>query len=137
MPAFPIFDVTERTTVAPRWKKYKRKFEILCEALAVTEDKQRVAMLLNYVGDDTFEIYGNILAPGAHTYKDVVEAFDNRFKPQVNYSYERCIFRSMKQNDEETLQEFYIRIKQQASKCNFTNADQEIKQQIELHTINN
>lgn len=93
LPAFPIFDVTEVTT---RWKKYKRKFEILCTALAVTDEKQKLAMLLNYVGDDTFEIYENILNPEVeHTYKDVIEALDTHFEPKVNHSYETYLFRLM------------------------------------------
>ena len=107
LPSFPIFDITEGTTIATRWKKYKRKFEILCNALAVTEDKQKVSMLLNYVGDDTFEIYENILNPDEeNSYNDVITALDRHFKPKVNHSYETYLFRSMKQKSEETIQQY-------------------------------
>ena len=43
----------------------------------------------------------------------------------------------MKQHSEETTKQFYIRLKEQSPKCNFTAADREIKQQIELNTLNN
>ena len=136
--SFPIFDITEGTTIATRWKKYKRKFEILCNTLAVTADKQKVSMLLNYVGDDTFEIYENILNPDEeNSYDDVITALNRHFEPKVNHSYETYLFRSMKQKSEETIQQYYIRLKEQSTKCAFTEADKEIKQQIELHTINN
>ena len=109
LPNFPIFDITESTTIATRWKKYKRKFEILCDALAVTDDKQKVSMLLNYIGDDVFEIFENIRLPvGNHTYLEVITALDGHFEPQVNHSYEIYLFRMMKQLSEESTQQFYM-----------------------------
>ena len=79
-------------------------------------------MLLNYVGEEVFDIYENILPPGehSHSYKDVTEALDKHFAPKVNHSYETYIFRSMKQFIDESVQQFYIRLKAQGAKCNFT-----------------
>lgn len=43
----------------------------------------------------------------------------------------------MKQNDEETVQQYFIRLKEQSSKSGFENVEKEIKHQIELYTTNN
>ena len=137
LPNFQTFDLTEITTIGTRWKKYVKRFEILYNALAITDDKQKVSMLLNYVGEEVFDIYENILPPGEHSYKDVTEALDKHFTPKVNHSYETYIFRSMKQFVDESVQQFYIRLKAQGAKCNFTDINRELKQQIELNTINN
>ena len=138
LPSFPIFDITDLTSVSTNWSKYKRRFETLCKALKVTDDKQKVAMLLNYVGDDVYDIYENIMKPEAEdSYEDVTKALEKHFAPTINQSYETYLFRSMKQKAEETMQQFYIRLKEQSTKCNFTDDSKEIKQQIELNTINN
>ena len=76
LPNFQTFDLTEITTIGTRWKKYVKRFEILCNALAITDDKQKVSMLLSYVGEEVFDIYENILPPGEQSYKDVTEALD-------------------------------------------------------------
>ena len=43
----------------------------------------------------------------------------------------------MKQSSDETLQQYFICLKEEAAKCNFTDTDREIKQQIELMTSTN
>ena len=97
-------------------------------------------MLLTYAGKKTYEIYEQIV-PGdvtTHTYNDdVLTAFDTHFEPSVNYSYECYVFRQMKQLPDETIHQYFIRLKEQVAKCNFTGTDQELKKQIELMTCNN
>ena len=61
LPNFPTFDIAELSTVATRWKKYKKRFNILCDALTVTDDKQKLAMFLNYVGEEVYDVYENIV----------------------------------------------------------------------------
>ena len=61
LPSFPTFDLGEVDTIAPKWKKYKQRFSLLCTAIGVTEEKQKLAMLLTYVGDETYELYENVI----------------------------------------------------------------------------
>ena len=53
---------------------------------------------------------------------------------RLKRSYETFLFGNLKQNEGEFLNEFYIRLKEQSTKCGFENADLNIKQQIELST---
>eukprot|EP00111_Clytia_hemisphaerica_P019096 TCONS_00056395-protein len=131
LPAFPTFDLGEVDTISSRWKKYKQRFELLCTAIGVTEEKQKLAMFLTYVGDETYEVYENV-KPTDTGFNATIEALDNHFTPQTNTSYETFVFRNLKQMDGEGLNEFYIRLREQAAKCGFENIN--IKQQIELST---
>lgn len=139
LPHFPVFDISEIETLPQRWKTYKQRFEILCTAIGVKDEKQKLSMLLTYVGEKMYEIYEQIITGDitTQTYEGVLTAFDTHFAPAVNYSYECYVFRQMKQLPDETLHQYYIRLKEQAAKCNFTDTDKEIKQQIELMTANN
>ena len=96
-------------------------------------------MLLTYVGEKMYEIYEQIVLGDitTQTYNGVLTAFDTHFATAVDYSYECYVFRQMKQLSDETLHQYFIRLKEQAAKCNFTDTDREIKQQIELITSNN
>ena len=77
-----------------------------------------------------YEIYEQIVRGDitSQTYNDVLTGFDTHFAPAVNYSYESYVFRQMKQLSDETLHQYFIRSKEQAAKCNFTDTDREVKQ---------
>ena len=67
-------------------------------------------------------------------YEAVITLLDGHFAPKSNISYERYLFRNFKQNSDERIQQFYIRVKQQALKCDFGDTNSEIKQQLILAT---
>ena len=85
-------------------------------------------MLLNYIGEEAFEVYEN-LTTGAEgeTYEDVTIFLDGYFAPKSNISYQQYFFRNFKQNSDEKIQQFYIIVKQQALKCDFGDTNSEIK----------
>ena len=136
LPAFPTFDVEEFSTVANRWTKYKRRFENLCIALNVTNDRQKLAMLLNYVGQPVNDIYDGLLIDGdAETYANALTLLNKHFKPQSNTSVEIYNFRRLNQEPDEKLHQYYTRLRTQALKCEFGDMlDTEIKRQIEHGT---
>jgi len=127
LPNFPTFDLSENETVSPRWRKYKQRFQLLCTAIGVTDENQKLAMLLTLVGEETYEVYENVKPNDDPSLLEAIEALDNHFNPQVNHSYEVYLFRNMKQRESETLNEYYIRLKEQSSKCDFTDTDLNIK----------
>ena len=137
LPSFPSFDVTEKDTLLLRWKKYIKRFKSLCSAVGVVDDGQQVAMLVTYIGDEMYDIYENIITAATPAFNDVVTAFETHFAPTVNPAYETYVFRQIRQNPEESIHQFYIRLKEQGQKCDFHNLEHEIKQQIELTTNNN
>ena len=137
LPAFPPFCCSGEDTsiLFSNWKRYIKRFNLLCDSLVVTDNKQKLSMLLTLCGDEAYEIYENIVPQDQDkTFAEVVQAFENHFKPQVNLSYETFLFRKMTQRDDETTQQYYVRLHEQALKCEFADKDKEIKQQIELST---
>ena len=63
---------------------------------------------------------------------------DGHFSPQNNITYERHLFQNVRQNVDENIHQLYIRMKEQAVKCDFgATLDTEIKHQIILATNNN
>ena len=120
LPPFPKFDLDDTTTISTRRLKYKKRFVNLCIALNVQDQKQKLAMLLTYVGEEVYDIFDSCLNVHAEiTYDDALKLPDGHFNPRVNTSYEVYLFRNLKQNTDESIQQFYIRIKQQSSKCDF------------------
>ena len=95
--------------------------------------------MLNYLGDEAYDIYEN-LSTGRldEIYDTVIALLDEHFLPQNNITYERYEFQNVRQNVDENIHQFYIRVKEQVVKYDFgATLDTEIKQQIILATNNN
>ena len=66
------------------------------------------------------------------------EHFFFHFSPQDNITYERYVFQNVRQNVDENIHQFYIRVKEQVVECDSGMIlDTEIKQQMILATNNN
>ena len=115
-------------------KRYIKRFELLCDSLKITGDKQKLSLLLTLIGDNTYEIYENLPQDTLITYRQAVDAFNEDFKSQFSLSYEIFTFRKMDQRTDETTQQFFVHLHEQLLKCEFADKDKEIKQQIELST---
>ena len=120
-------------------KKYKKRFENLVLVVNVQDGAQKKALLLNYLGDEAYDLYEN-LSTGRldEIYDTVIALLDGHFLPQNNITYERYEFQNVRQNVDENIHQFYIRVKEQVVKYDFgATLDTEIKQQIILATNNN
>ena len=94
--------------------------------------KQKLALLLNYIGE-AYNVYDNLLTPATKkTFKSALQLPDNNFNDGIFQVHQ------IKQCQVETIHQSYIRLKEHASKCGFENKlKHEIKQQIILPTNNN
>ena len=72
LPSFTVFILDDYTTISTRWNKYKWIFENLFIELKVTNDRQKKAFLLNYIGDEAYEVYENLTTGG----EDVITSLD-------------------------------------------------------------
>ena len=140
IPPFPKFYLDDQNTISIRWEKYKKRFDNLSVALNIKDDKQKLALFLNYAGEELYDIYDNLLVPGAVVpensteFAEAIKLLDSHLNPKCNITYEIYLFRQLKQQIDEAIQTFYIRVKQQALKCNFKDTEDEIKQQLILAT---
>ena len=130
LPPFAPFDPHQDTaTVGQRWTKWVRRFENLLISLREFDPAVRRGLLLTYVGESTNDIF-DILPNTGTTYKEAIDCLTQHFVPQGNTDMAIFDFRELKQGSNETLNEYYRRLKTKAAQCNFHSEEAEIKTQI-------
>ena len=80
LPVFPSFDVTNSSSLGPRWEKYLSRLENLLVAMDITDPDRKKALLLHFIGPDCYDIF-ETLTLAVNT---------------VNTEYEKYIFRNAK-----------------------------------------
>lgn len=64
------------------------------------------------------------------TFDNVVKKLSDHFSPVINIPYERHKFRSMAQNDNESIAQYVARLRQQAQLCNFSKVSEDLRDQV-------
>ena len=105
----PCFDPKgEPTTLSFRWKRWKRAFHLYMALKGVTNQVQKVVVLLHSGGMDLQEIFYT-LAPedeAQNNFDNCLTILDNYFTPKVNKLFERHEFRQLAQLQGETTDQF-------------------------------
>jgi len=108
----PPFDCKgEPTTLALRWKKWKRSLEYYITSKGLNNAAQKKALLLHTAGMDMQDLFETLADPGvpdgeednADVYQKTVRTFDAHFVQSSNVTYERHKFRQMSQKDGESI----------------------------------
>ena len=137
LPPFPPFDpLSNPANTCPRWRKWLRRFENLLISLRETDPIVKRGLLLTYEGETTNDIFDTLPNTGTD-YAAAVESLTQRFDPSTNKDMEIYEFRQITQESGETINEFYRRLKEKSSSCEFTNAEAEIRTQIIHKTSDN
>ena len=130
MPPFPPFDPhQDRSTVGQRWRKWINRFQNLLISLREFDSKVKRGLLLTYVGEATNDIFDTLPETG-DDYDTPVAKLTTYFEPTSNTDMAIFEFREMKQERGETLNAFYRRLKEKATRCEFHDEDREIKTHI-------
>ena len=85
--------------------------------------------MLTYVGEATNDIFDTLSNTGTD-YDSAVQSLTQRFDPARNKDMEIYEFRQITQASGETLNEFYRRLKEKASTCEFASEESETRTQI-------
>ena len=100
----------------------------------VTDKTRQRAVLLHYAGEATDEIFdthpNTTAGEGKDPFDKAVQALTNYFTSRQNREYEIYVFHQAKQENDESLSAFHIRLRQLAVTCKFNNVDREVKTQI-------
>lgn len=130
LPPFPPFDPhSDRSTVGQRWRKWLRRFENLLISLREFDPVAKRGLLLTYVGEQANDVF-DILPDTGVDYESAVKSFTDYFDPIRNKDMAIFDFREIRQEENESLNDFFKRLKIKAPDCDFGNADGEIKTQI-------
>ena len=142
LPAFPPFDVdSDRTTVGTRWTKWVLKLETFMVANGITNAERQKAILLFLVGDTVFDNASTLdLTPrpadqaaqraAEDVYSAAKRVLNDHFCPTNNKEYNIYVFRQAKQGTDESIDQFFARLKKLAGGCEFQDQEGELKSQI-------
>lgn len=120
------------TQVRDAWIKYKRNFKYI--ALANEEESQTKLqyIFLAKAGPDVQEVFASLQGIDVENEKDneapfddVIAKLDEYFAPRQHETFERHNFWTLKQNPDESLEKFLLRVTDQASRCNFGKTKEE------------
>ena len=80
---------------------------------------RKKAILMQMVGDEVKKYVDTLDTVVRADYAQLITNLKQRFKHQQNETIERHIFNNMNQHDNESIDSFVIRLKEQAAKCNY------------------
>ena len=94
------------------------------------EAKQKVATLLSWLGPNVYKLYNDELdfaGKDKSKLQDVIDVFENHFKPQQNIIHASYRIGSLFSNSCKSQTEFMYNLKELARQCEFTNKDEIVK----------
>jgi len=131
LPNFPSFDVdADKSNAGTRWEKWLGRLENLFVGMKIDDGDQKRALLLHYAGEKVYDIYDVEKKETLTTYDATKTVLNNYFAPKKNVQMEIYSFRSCKQKDGQSLDEFVTELRSLAKNCAFNNIDNEILQQV-------
>ncbi|KAI8500833.1 hypothetical protein Bbelb_216510 [Branchiostoma belcheri] len=116
------------------FQKFKQKADLCFKSfLKETTPEQKVSYILLWSGERGLELYNSWDMTDADKKKPekILERFANHLEPKTNKRINRYQFQSMKQNPDESTDDFLTRLKTVAKKCGFgNNTDERIVDQL-------
>ena len=87
--AFPIFDTTDTSNLAPRWRKYVQIYENRAPALNISNADRTLVLLLDYAGEAVYDDFQTLVVPHPEAdnprdiYAGSLEALNVLYAPKV------------------------------------------------------
>ena len=129
----PCYDPKgEPNSLSVPLKRWERAFNLYVASKGVTNEGQKVALLLHPGGVELQEIYYTLVSEVQDTsFNDCVAVLDNYFTPKVNVPFERHVFRQMQQIMRgDLIDQFVCRLRQKTISYGFPSVDEAIRDQI-------
>lgn len=124
---------------AVEWQNWLRGFEIFAEASHISSESKK-NWLLHYAGQKVQSVYFNTPSMSDKKkqkrstraeYRRIVDKLTDHFAPNQNTTFERHGFRKMTQRKDEKIDEFVMRLRVQADRCDFgRRIDENIRDQV-------
>jgi hypothetical protein len=121
---------SDNNSLATRWKKWIRDFETFAIATGCKDEKQKRQLMLHCAGTEVHDIFETLTDTG-EDYRTAKEKLTEYFTPHKNIPYNRHVFRSEAQKEQETVSQFVTRLRQLAVSCDFgESSDDCIRDQV-------
>ena len=108
------------------------RFENFCVAYEITDPNRKRALLLHSAGEDVQNIFDTINSPtGTQTKLSVIlDALNEYFIPKLKLEYKLFMFRSGKQENDETLGQFHTELLHLRKDCEIVDLNRELKSHV-------
>ena len=123
--------------LAEKWRKWKRAFEYYADGKSIDNARKKTSQLLHFSGMEVQDIFEDLQDPGPipetgdNAFKIEIRKLDSHFRVEENIPYERHVFRQLAPKEEETADQFMVRLRKQARHCNFgTSLNDNLRDQL-------
>lgn len=145
----PFNDAVDASDLRREWEEWLRAFELFLELKQVNSQHERLVLMLARGGRGLQRIYYNLrpvsgeihpepakvpFAPQeTPEYDNAVKRLNNFFVGKRNERVELEVFRSLKQSPDESFNQFILKLRMQATRCDFRDREEkEILQQVTM-----
>ena len=112
------------------WEFFRQQWEDyeIATGLDQRDQKVRLATLHSVMGKDCLQVFNNLelSVEQKSSVKACLDALEAYFKPKRNVVYERYVFNSSSQQQEESTDEYVNRLRKYAASCNFGSLTDEL-----------
>lgn len=130
------------------WQSWLRSFEWYLKANKIEDDHEKFVKLMHIAGQKVQELFATLPVPESVNkvprgplkstymphlteYEMAVAKLNDHFQPKKNLTYERHEFRQIKQESDEKIAFFVMRLRKQAERCDFGDKfEDQVKDQI-------
>ena len=121
-----------------RWQKWTALQEDNCDWFFVPEAEKKVKALRIYGGERVRNLVDSLPEPEMEgdAFVKTMAKLNAFFLPKKNTDVLVARFRKMRQNDHETIMQYYARLRPEAAKCEFHDTELEIKWHLQ-ETVRN
>lgn len=121
--------------VGDKWQSWLRNFKLMLSIKQIADTEMKKAMLLYTAGTQVQDVYEALPEEEPIEAEDefdvMVRVLTTHFVKKRNVTFERHVFRGLQQGPTEKIEQFVLRLRRQALKCNFSNQlDDNIKDQL-------
>ena len=108
--------------IRQNWTSWKSKFDnyLIASKNEGEEDRVKIAMLLNIIGDSAIDIINTFtFCSNTGTLKQLYDLMDMYVEPRKNLTLTRFQFFSMIQEEDQSIEQFITQVKLKAKECEF------------------
>nr|CAI5857665.1 unnamed protein product [Callosobruchus analis] len=105
-----------------KWSRWVKRLEVAFCVFNVPDDLKLVTYLLHFMGPEAYDTLCDKLAPNSpedRAYNEVVQMMDQCYNPCLLEIAEICRFQSRKQQEGESVQEYYYALQKLSIICKF------------------
>ena len=124
----PFNTDSDRANLSEKWKSWLEIFEDELYLQRVTDDIDKIICLKRYAGKEIrliIKYLPNTENNGKDSYEEVKKKLNHHFIPKQNKQHARFIFNKMRQEHEESISQYAMRLREQAETCDFENNREE------------